>query len=83
MFNCEQVRTVLGDYLDDILPSDIRHELDQHLAECRTCQVIFDTTRQTVRIVSDIGSCELPAAISERLVRRIMSILALPPSSPS
>jgi predicted anti-sigma-YlaC factor YlaD len=83
MLNCEQVRAVLGDYLDAVLPADVRSELVQHLADCRTCEVLFDTTRQTLRIVSDVGSYEVPTVVSERLVKRIMSILTSPPGSSS
>jgi predicted anti-sigma-YlaC factor YlaD len=76
VFNCENVRAVISDYLDGDLPAEIKHELDQHLAKCRTCQVLFDTTRQTLRIVTDVGSYEVPGVVSERLVKRIMSMLS-------
>ena len=84
MFSCEDVRAALGDYLDGDVSSDIRRELERHLAECRTCQVLYDTTRKTLRIVTDVGSFEVPEAVSERLINRIMSgLTASPPDSPS
>ena len=83
MFSCEDVRAALGDYIDGDVSPDIRRELERHLAECRTCQVLYDTTRKTLRIVTDIGSFEVPEAVSERLINRIMSGLAAsPPGSP-
>jgi anti-sigma factor RsiW len=83
VLSCEDVRTALGDYIDgDVLP-DIRRELERHLAECRTCQVLYDTTRKTLRIVTDVGSFEISEAISERLLTRIMSgLTASPPGAP-
>ena len=83
MFSCEDVRAALGDYIDGDVSPDTRRELERHLAECRTCQVLYDTTRKTLRIVTDVGSFEVPEAISERLITRIMSgLTASPPDAP-
>ncbi len=83
MFSCEDVRAALGDYIDGDVSPDIRRDLERHLAECRTCQVLYDTTRKTLRIVTDVGSFEVPEAISERLITRIMSgLTASPPDTP-
>ena len=83
MFSCEDVRAALGDYIDGDVSPNIRGELDRHLAECRTCRVLYDTTRKTLRLVTDIGSFEVPEVVSERLINRIMSGLAAsPPGSP-
>jgi anti-sigma factor (TIGR02949 family) len=73
VFSCEDVRSALSDYVDGDVSPDIRRELEQHLAECRTCQVLYDTTRKTLRIVTDAGSLEVPEVVSERLIQRIMS----------
>jgi len=84
VFSCEDVRAALGDYVDGDVSTDTRRELERHLAECRTCRVLYDTTRKTLRIVTDVGSFEVPEAISERLINRIMSgLTALPPDSPT
>jgi predicted anti-sigma-YlaC factor YlaD len=84
VFSCEEVRSALSDYIDDDVSSDLRRELERHLAECRTCQVLYDTTRKTLRLVTDAGSFEVSEAVSERLVSRILSGLkASPPESGS
>jgi len=84
VFSCEDVRAALGDYMDGDVSPDIRRDLERHLAECRTCQVVYDTTRKTLRIVTEGGSFEVPEAISERLINRIMSgLTASPPDPPS
>jgi anti-sigma factor (TIGR02949 family) len=83
VFSCEDVRAALGDYIDGDVSPDLRRELDQHLADCRTCHVLYDTARKTLRIVMDVGSVEVPEAVSERLINRIMSGLTIrPPDSP-
>jgi len=84
VFSCEDVRAALGDYIDGEVSPEIRLELERHLGECRTCQVLYDTTRKTLRIVTDVGSFELPEAVSERLIKRIMAgLTASPPDLPS
>ena len=84
MFSCEDVRAALSNYLDGDVSPDLRRELEQHLAECRTCQVLYDTTRKTLQIVTDVGTFEVPEAVSEQLVKRIMSRITLPlPAPPS
>ena len=82
MFSCENVRAALSNYMDGEVSADLRRELERHLAECRTCQVLYDTTRKTLRIVTNVGSFEVPEAVSEQLDKRIMSRLTLPPSAP-
>jgi predicted anti-sigma-YlaC factor YlaD len=83
VFSCEDVRAALGDNIDGDVSPDLRRELDQHLADCRTCHVLYDTARKTLRIVMDVGSVEVPEAVSERLINRIMSGLTIrPPDSP-
>ncbi|MBI4470258.1 MAG: zf-HC2 domain-containing protein [Acidobacteria bacterium] len=73
MFNCEQVLAELASYLDDEVVAEIRQELEHHLAECKTCSVIYDSTRKTIRVVTDSGSFEIPEEVSARMTKRIMA----------
>ena len=75
MFSCDDVRAALSNYIDGDVSPELRRELERHLAECRTCQVLYDTTRKTLRLVTDAGSFEVPEAVSERLVNKILSNL--------
>ena len=83
MFSCEDVRAALSNYIDGDVSPDLRRELEQHLSECRTCQVLYDTTRKTLHIVTNVGSFEVPETVSEQLVKLIMSRLTLHPGAPS
>jgi predicted anti-sigma-YlaC factor YlaD len=73
VFSCDDLRAALSDYLDQELPSELRLHLERHLAECRTCEVLYDSTRKTLRIVTDSTSFELPEAASEQFVKRTMA----------
>jgi anti-sigma factor RsiW len=75
VFSCEALRAQLSNLLDDEVPGDVRAQIDRHLAECRTCQVIVDSARKTVRIVTESGSFELDAGISERLTALVMGAI--------
>ena len=72
MISCQDFITELGNLLDNDLAAEIREQLEAHLAHCNTCQVLYDSTRQTLRIVTDSGSFEYPERIAEPLVTKIM-----------
>jgi len=73
LFSCDEFRSRLSDLVDDETARSVRLELERHLAECRTCRVLYDSTRKTIRVVTDAGSWEIPEEVSERLAARILS----------
>jgi putative zinc finger protein len=73
VYSCSDVLTELGNYLDDDVAMEVRSQLEQHLAHCKTCKVIYDSTRKTLKVVTDSESFELPEEFSESLVDKIMS----------
>ena len=73
MIRCDEFITELGSLLDDEVAAEIRQQLESHLAHCSTCQVLYDSTRKTLRIVTESGSFEYPEPIAEPLVDKIMS----------
>ena len=54
---------------------EVRKELELHLSQCRACHVLYDSTYQTVKIVTDSGSFELPQNVSESIVGQVMAKL--------
>ena len=70
---CQDVQAEISNYLDDDLSPDIRRALEHHLGTCRTCQILIDSMRKTLRIVTDSGSFELPLERAAPLVERIMA----------
>ena len=73
MLNCREFLADFGDYLDGLLTEEVRQELEAHLSHCRTCQVIYDSTRKTLKLVTDSGAFEIPEPVAESLVTKIMS----------
>lgn len=72
MYSCDDLRHELSNLLDDDTAPGVREQIEHHLAECRTCKVLIDSTRKTITIVTDAGTFELPTELSERLTARIM-----------
>jgi hypothetical protein len=75
VIDCKDLVEQLGDYLENEMAADLRANLEQHLSHCRTCQVILDSTRKTIRIVTESGSFEVPGDLSERLIAKIMNAI--------
>jgi hypothetical protein len=73
MLSCADFLAEFGDYLEDAADPDLRARLEEHLHECKTCQVIVDSTRKTIRIVTDSDSFTLPADKVEPIVRDVMA----------
>ena len=63
----------IGNYLDGEVAEEVRLQLENHLAHCRTCTVLVDSTRKTLKIVTDTGSFELPDVVFKPIAEKIMT----------
>ena len=75
MYSCEAFRAQLSNLVDDEVAVQVRRELERHLAECRVCEVLYDSTRKTLTILTDAGRFELPSDVAERLTAKILANL--------
>lgn len=73
MLSCADFLAEFGDYLEDVADPELRTRLEKHLRECKTCRVIVDSTRKTIRIVTESDSFSLPADKVEPIVRDVMA----------
>ena len=64
---CPRIVALLSDYLDGRLPSDVRAELDQHLAGCSDCTTFVATFRSTVSLLHSLEEKDLPKELRLRL----------------
>jgi hypothetical protein len=75
VISCQDFMAEFGNYLESDVAADVRRQLESHLAHCRTCQVLYDSTRKTLRVVTDSGSFDLPdtaaALIADKIMARI------------
>jgi len=73
MITCDEFFAEFGDYLENRVPPEVRQELELHLSRCRTCHVLYDSTRKTVKIVTDSSSFELPKDAADAITDRVMA----------
>jgi predicted anti-sigma-YlaC factor YlaD len=80
VITCEEFFAEFGDYLENQASPEVRQELELHLSQCRACHVLYDSTRKTIRIVSESNSFELPQNIFDPIIDRVMAKLRTDPS---
>jgi dihydroneopterin aldolase len=73
MITCDEFFAEFGDYLENRVPPEVRQELELHLSQCRACHVLYDSTRKTVKIVTDSNSFELPKDVADSITDRVMA----------
>jgi hypothetical protein len=75
MITCEEFFAEFADYLENQASPEVREELELHLSQCRACHVLYDSTRKTVKIVSESDSFELPQNVFDPIIDRVMAKL--------
>jgi predicted anti-sigma-YlaC factor YlaD len=74
--SCREVWREISDYLDDEVALDLRPRMEEHFRVCRHCRAVLDGTRNTLLLVADEQSFELPPRTSQKLYRRIKKHLS-------
>jgi hypothetical protein len=69
--NCKTLVVELEDYLDEELDSELRSSIEVHLAKCKNCKLIVDTTKKTIQIYCNSE----PAPLSEDTRHRLHDAL--------
>ena len=75
MITCEEFFAEFADYLENQVSPEVRKELELHLAECRACHVLYDSSCKTVKIVTESRSFELPQDVTGPIVDRVIAKL--------
>jgi predicted anti-sigma-YlaC factor YlaD len=73
MLSCADFLAEFGDYLENVADPELRVRLEEHLRECKTCQVIVDSTKKTIRIVTDSDSFSVPVDNVESIVKDVLA----------
>ncbi len=70
---CTEFLAQMTDYFDGQVEPELLAEIQSHLCECEHCEILVDTTRQTIRVYRDHQVYDLPDEVRERTVSRIMA----------
>jgi len=71
VLNCEHVWREISSYIEDDLDPGLRARIEEHLAHCRHCAAVLDSTRNILYLIADERTFELPAGFSKRLHARL------------
>jgi anti-sigma factor RsiW len=69
--SCLEVIRELSNYFDKDLTSELRAQITAHLPTCAHCTAIYDGLRNTMTLVGDGRSFQLPAGFSQRLLAKL------------
>jgi anti-sigma factor (TIGR02949 family) len=79
--DCKHVWAQVSEYIDGSVTAEMREAIERHLANCRHCSAIYDSTRNILVLVGDERTFEVPTGFGDRLHNRLQTLLDLPDSS--
>ena len=69
---CTDFLSQLTDYFDGQISPELLEEVRAHTASCHHCEVVLDTTRNTISVYRDHEVYEVSTEFRERLHAAIM-----------
>ena len=72
---------LLMDYLEDVLPAEVRSALDAHVAGCERCMAFIESYRETPRILREATMATIPSDVQASLRAFLRAQRGLPPGS--
>ncbi len=70
---CTDFLSQLTDYFDGQISPELLEEVRAHLADCSHCEVVLNTTRQTIEVYRGNDIYEISTELRERLHSAIMA----------
>jgi anti-sigma factor RsiW len=70
---CTDFLSQLTDYFDGHISAELLEEVRRHTAECSHCEVVLDTTRQTIQVYRNNEVYDLSPELRDRLHTAIMA----------
>ena len=69
---CTDFLAKLTDFFDGNVPPELMLEV-KHIAECKHCEVVLDSTSKTINIYRDYELYDFPPELEQRLHSAIMA----------
>jgi len=70
---CTDFLAKLTDFFDGTVPPDLMSEVEHHIAECKHCEVVLDSTTKTINIYRDHELYDFTPELQERIHTSIMT----------
>ena len=65
--DCEKVLEQLSEFLDEDAREELCRTIEEHLNQCRDCQVYVDSVRKTIILYQNDKAIEVPMGANTRL----------------
>jgi len=75
--DCKHIWRELSNYLEGDIPDEVRREVEAHVAQCRHCAALLDSTHNVLVLVADERRLELPLGFNARLRARLEREMAV------
>jgi len=75
---CQEAIEVLGDFLEQTLPTDVAEALERHLSDCAPCRAYLQTYDKTRGLIGLVGRRNMPDELKARLRAFLLSHLTQP-----
>jgi len=79
VLKCKHVWREISNYIEGTVDPDLRAAIETHLAHCRHCAAVLDSTRNILVLVADDRTFELPVGYSDRLHAKLAEIIETAP----
>lgn len=70
---CTDFLARLTDYFDGRVEPELLQQVEHHIAECKHCEVVLDSTTKTINIYRDNEIYDFPPELEQRLQSAIMA----------
>jgi len=69
---CTDFLAKLTDFFDGNVPPELMAQVEEHIAECKHCEVVLDSTTKTINIYRNSELYDFPPELQSRLESAIM-----------
>jgi predicted anti-sigma-YlaC factor YlaD len=71
--DCKHVWEQVSGYIDGSVTPEMKQAIERHLANCRNCSAVVDSTRNILVLVGDERTFEVPVGFAQRLHHRLQA----------
>ena len=75
VLDCKHVWDQVSNYIDGTVPPEMLESIENHLAHCRHCAAVVDSTRNILYLIADNRTFALPVGYSQRLHARLQAAI--------
>jgi len=73
MMNCRDVAKILAAYVEEIVSSEEKNLVENHLSSCQGCRKAFEELKRTVALVRALEPVESPPWFTQKIMARVRS----------